>query len=61
MTKAALILAVAIVIGGFLAGGRYTSATNGGAIGGAFVVDRFTGATTYCNGLGDCHKSENSD
>ncbi|MGA2794420.1 MAG: hypothetical protein ABSE69_12970 [Roseiarcus sp.] len=61
MTKAALILAIAIVIGGFLAGGRYTSASSGGAVGGAFVVDRFTGATSWCGVAGACHKIENSD
>ena len=40
-----LILAAAIVIAGFLAGGRYSVS---GTPSGAFLVDKFTGATTFC-------------
>ena len=60
MTKSALILAVAIVIGGFLAGGRYTPATFGGTLGGAIVVDQFTGTTSFCT-MDECRKLQNAD
>jgi hypothetical protein len=59
MIKAALILAVAFVIGGFLAGGRYTA--NSGDRFGVFVTDRFTGASWLCVQSLGCRKLENSD
>lgn len=46
----AFIVAGAVVIGGFLAGGRYTAASAGNA--GhvyVYVVDRFTGAVWRCD------------
>ena len=60
MTRAALILAIAIMIGGFLAGGRYTVASGGSGVFGGVVVDRFTGATSLCT-IGGCTKLENSN
>ena len=60
MIKPALIVAIAIVIGGFLAGGRYTS-TSTGSIAGFFVTDRFTGAAWACGQSIGCRKIENSD
>lgn len=58
MIKAALIVGIAIVIGGFLAGGRY--ATTPGGTGAAFVIDRFTGAVSFCS-FTDCKMVENSN
>jgi hypothetical protein len=46
-----LILASAILIAGFLAGGRYTATANQT---GAFVVDRFTGSVAFCGALEPC-------
>ena len=46
----ALILATAIVVGGFLVGGRYDSNFANGA---TSVVDRFTGAVRVCDSRGD--------
>ncbi len=57
MIKEALILAAAIVVAGFLTGGRFTSSAAQGFV---YVTDRFTGATSTC-GLGGCSKIENSN
>jgi hypothetical protein len=57
MIKAALILAVAIIVGGFLAGGRYATSGSGNA---GYIVDRYTGSITVCV-LVACRKIENSD
>jgi hypothetical protein len=45
-----IILALAIVTGGFLCGGIY-QVSAGQA--GSYVVNRFTGSVSYCNT--DCH------
>lgn len=47
----ALILATAIVVGGYLVGGQYDSHTFGK--GGTVVVDRFTGTVRVCD-LREC-------
>jgi hypothetical protein len=42
------ILAAAIVMAGFLIGGRYIPATASGGQSGIYIVDRFTGAAWHC-------------
>jgi hypothetical protein len=51
------ILAGAIIIAGFLIGGRYTAA---GYNSGIFIVDRYTGASWTCS-LRDCWRVESSN
>lgn len=48
--KEAAVIAVAIVIAGFLSGGRY--AVSGADNSSAYRVDRWTGATTFCDVVG---------
>jgi hypothetical protein len=59
MVKGVLIVAVAIVVGGFLAGGRYTSSSQQNY---TYISDRFTGSTWTCFQR-TCYKVEfqNSD
>jgi hypothetical protein len=47
-----LILAAAIVVGGFLIGGRYVAAP--GSELNVYVVDRFTGSVWLCNSVTGC-------
>ena len=51
IVKAALILSVGIVIGGFALGGLYTTTPAGGAYF-VFVVNRWTGQATFCAASG---------
>jgi hypothetical protein len=45
-----IILAIALVIAGFLVGGRYTAvAVSGAEVAYAVVVDRFTGSADICS------------